>query len=96
MIVQNIKMAKHLLASTSSSMGIFKSMMKTATAKTRNIFLRVKLKCPTGVATWSKPPSSSVTRVAPIAFMSPSPSPRRSRPIICRQTVSLSHAICSR
>lgn len=96
--VANTNTARHRLASTLSTTRTFNNTTKMTTEASKKSCFIVNLKCPAGVWTSRTPFSGSTRRVPPRVRRVPgSPvSPRRSLPIICRQTVSRSHAMCSR
>ena len=94
-IVAKTSIAKQRLASSPSTVCVFNSTMKTNSATSDAIVPFVMRIRPIGVGIAKSGGGGSLTRTAPGAC-SVSLSPRRARPIICRQTVSRSHAMCSR
>lgn len=92
-IVANTKIARHRLASVPSTACTFRRTVKTMAANSTHACLLPTRSLPTGVRTSSAFSSEDVPRDTPSGVP---PSPRRSLPIIVRQTVSRSHAMCSR
>lgn len=85
-------MAKQRFASSPSTIGKVNSSPKTSKAATNDTPFEVIENLPSGVGTANNG-SSFVSTVPPRALTCPSLSPRLSRPIICRHTVSRSQTI---
>ena len=94
-IVAKVKIAKQLLASTESSTFTLSSVRNTAKPIVRKKIRFVTRKVPQRVWMRKRPRLRSFTAGIPAPLVPPLPiSPRRSCPIICRQTVSRSQTTC--
>jgi hypothetical protein len=90
-IVAKVKIAKQLLASTASSTFTLSSVKNTARPIVRKKIRFVTRKVPQRVWMRKRARLRSLTAGIPTPLIPPLPiSPRRSCPIICRQTVSRS------
>lgn len=90
-IVAKVKIAKQLLASTASRTFTLSNVTNTARPIVRKKIRFVMRKVPQRVWMRKRPRLRSLTAGMPTPLIPPSPiSPRRSCPIICRQTVSRS------
>ena len=87
-------MAKHLLASTTSTVFTFRSSTNIAPARIFHSIFVVTLIFPTGVPIENRPGPGFFNKLA-MAAGPPSTCPRLSWEIICRQTVSRSQAMFS-
>lgn len=94
MMVANTRMAKHRFASSPSTNCTFKIVTKHARAMRKDIYFDFTLNGPKGVGRMKSGGAFSVPPVMMRLLTCPSFSPRRSCPIICRQTVSRSQTIC--
>jgi len=95
-IVAKTRIAKHLLASSPSTLWTCSRVRNTAIAIAFQMCRRLSFRRPKGVGIWTAFASCWTAKVPPTISRWPSTSPLRSRPIICLHTVSRSQAMFSR